>query len=132
MVVEAENAKDLAEGRQPHRAGLELVAFSGRFMGWRVHGDKLAFGDLLEDGTRVQLVLQAEYLKDPASMPHLLDQIQRGDWVQVVGQARRTKRAPKAQPDDHVQQDQSCGELSLEVWEMTRMAPCLHNLPSAR
>ncbi len=90
------------------------VRVAGRIHAIRESGAKLLFYDLRGEGTKVQVMANAnaykagveEFLKDVGN-------VRRGDIVGFVGKPAKTKK----------------GELSVVPFEMKLLSPCLHMLP---
>jgi len=87
----------------------EQVTIAGRMVARRGHG-KLAFVDLREDGTDLQVMLQEDALGNAMADALELDI---GDWVGVGGEVIRSKR----------------GELSVRATSVTLLGKALRPLP---
>ncbi|KAG8946896.1 lysyl-tRNA synthetase [Tulasnella sp. 424] len=89
------------------------VSLAGRIHNIRASGQKLRFYDLHGEGTKVQIMAQAQ---DAASAEEFLSthsHFRRGDIVGVTGCPSRTQK----------------GELSISPSSMVLLAPNLHQLP---
>lgn len=92
----------------------EVVALTGRIYTKRSAGSKLFFYDLHAEGSRVQIMAQAQYSDLPAEeFTALHSSIHRGDIVGVRGIPGKSKK----------------GELSIFPKEFIRLTPCLRMLP---
>lgn len=92
----------------------EVVALSGRIYTKRSAGSKLFFYDLHSEGSRVQIMAQAQYSDLPVEeFTALHSSIHRGDIVGVRGIPGKSKK----------------GELSIFPKEFIRLTPCLRMLP---
>ncbi|EGX96163.1 lysyl-tRNA synthetase [Cordyceps militaris CM01] len=97
---------------------------AGRIYVRRAAGSKLFFYDLRSNGTRLQVLAQADHLGEGA--PSFEDQhvnIRRGDIVGIRGYPTRTNPKTKQGQGDF------SGELSIAASELTLLSPCLHQIP---
>ncbi len=83
---------------------------SGRIFALRFHG-KVAFGDLVDNGFKIQLYLKSEVLKE--KFEFFNKYLDRGDFVWCEGTITRTQR----------------GELSILVLNFEILAKSLYDLP---
>lgn len=83
----------------------ESLVVGGRVLAIREMSSKLAFLDLYHDGYRLQIIT-----KDPS----ILESIQRGDIIEVVGILSQTR----------------AGELSIRAERIKVLTPCIQNVPS--
>lgn len=92
-----------------------LIQVHGRIQSIRRSGKGLIFIDLIEDSTKIQIVLNAKRLDiDPEKFRNHHALLRRGDIIGIEGQAWRTKS----------------GQLSVLASQSVRLlAPCLHPLP---
>jgi len=86
------------------------VPVAGRIVGIRKHG-KLTFCDLIDDGVRIQLILNAKVLGEKYGWWH--ENIHLGDFVAVYGEVMYTKK----------------GELSIMVEEYQLLCKALRSPP---
>lgn len=92
----------------------EIVSLTGRIYTKRSSGSKLFFYDLHSEGTRVQIMAQAQHSDlTPEEFSTLHSSIHRGDIVGVRGFPGKSKK----------------GELSIFPKEFIRLTPCLRMLP---
>lgn len=104
-----EKFKDLGEGA--HEEGV-TVSIAGRVKNKRASGAKLIFYDLFADGSRVQVMCQAQY-HDGEDFAEAHNSINRGDIIGVRGFVGKSNR----------------GELSVFPKEVKLLSTCLHMLP---
>ncbi|OAA76779.1 lysyl-tRNA synthetase [Akanthomyces lecanii RCEF 1005] len=100
------------------------LALAGRIYVRRAAGSKLFFYDLRSNGTRLQVLAQADHLGE--GVPSFEDQhvnIRRGDIVGIRGYPTRTN--PKTKQG----QGEFSGELSIAAGELILLSPCLHQIP---
>jgi lysyl-tRNA synthetase, class II len=92
----------------------EIISLTGRIYTKRSSGSKLFFYDLHSEGTRVQIMAQAQHSDlTPEEFSTLHSSIHRGDIVGVRGFPGKSKK----------------GELSIFPKEFIRLTPCLRMLP---
>ncbi|OAA59962.1 lysyl-tRNA synthetase [Cordyceps fumosorosea ARSEF 2679] len=97
---------------------------AGRVYVRRAAGSKLFFYDLRSNGTRLQVLAQADHLGE--GVPSFEDQhvnIRRGDVVGITGYPTRTNPKTKQGQGDF------SGELSIAASELVLLSPCLHQIP---
>ncbi|TQW00957.1 hypothetical protein V2A60_001987 [Cordyceps javanica] len=97
---------------------------AGRIYVRRAAGSKLFFYDLRSNGTRLQVLAQADHLGE--GVPSFEEQhinIRRGDIVGIRGYPTRTNPKTKQGQGDF------SGELSIAASELTLLSPCLHQIP---
>lgn len=104
---------DYLENKQAEEGALESIA--GRVASVRASGANLIFYDVIADGAKVQIMANAKAVLD-GSFEKQHEYVNRGDIVGFKGYPTRTGR----------------GELSLVPRETKLLAPCLHNIPSAK
>lgn len=92
----------------------DVVSLAGRVMSKRESGSKLLFLDLIGEGEKIQVWLNASKLQ--AENQEVVSTINRGDIIGVTGYPARTKK----------------GELSIVPTRVELLAPCLLMLPGAR
>ncbi|KAK8868780.1 Lysyl-tRNA synthetase class II [Apiospora arundinis] len=117
----AEEFKHLKNGESDKT---KTVSLAGRIYVKRSSGAKLVFYDLRSEGTRLQVLAQAQE-SDP-NAPEFETQhvdLRRGDIIGVRGFATRTSPKSKASEGEY------SGELSIGAIEVTLLAPCLHQIP---
>lgn len=94
-----------------------LLQIQGRITSIRSSGKNLLFIDLMQDFTKLQIVINRNKLAKAVEPAEFLDQhkfLRKGDVVSVVGRAWKTKR----------------GEFSILADDkMELLAPCFHPLP---
>eukprot|EP00727_Mastigamoeba_balamuthi_P004123 m51a1_g13708 putative lysine--trna ligase isoform x2 (560) ;mRNA; r:82447-84611 len=91
----------------------DVVSVAGRIMSKRMSGSSLAFYDLYECQTKVQIMCNARSYGDAEHFALINNVLRRGDIVGARGHPARSKT----------------GELSLMPVEMQLLSPCLHMLP---
>ncbi|QSL64981.1 hypothetical protein MERGE_002285 [Pneumocystis wakefieldiae] len=101
-----------------------IVSVAGRILNKRNSGSKLRFYDLYSDGTKIQVMAQAQDCEKDYLEMH--EHIQRGDIVGVIGYPGRT--SPKGKGKD----EGEGGELTVFCKEMVLLSPCLRMLPMER
>lgn len=89
------------------------ISLAGRVQSMRGAGPKLRFYDIQAEGTKVQVMAQAQFATEPDSFAASHDLIRRGDIIGVKGVPYRTK----------------AGELTLSISHIQLLSPCLHMLP---
>ncbi|OAR01162.1 hypothetical protein LLEC1_06010 [Akanthomyces lecanii] len=102
----------------------KCLALAGRIYVRRAAGSKLFFYDLRSNGTRLQVLAQADHLGE--GVPSFEEQhvnIRRGDIVGIRGYPTRTN--PKTKQG----QGEFSGELSIAAGELILLSPCLHQIP---
>ncbi|KAM3512545.1 hypothetical protein MY11210_003808 [Beauveria gryllotalpidicola] len=100
------------------------LSLAGRIYVRRAAGSKLFFYDLRSNGTRLQVLAQADHLGE--GVPSFEEQhinIRRGDIVGIRGYPTRTN--PKTKQG----QGEFSGELSIAASELVLLSPCLHQIP---
>lgn len=95
---------------QPGEDSATFVSVAGRLMTLRRHG-KIAFGDLQDEGSRIQLFAQEAVLGEDGMSSFAALNV--GDVVGAEGEVVRTRR----------------GELSLRVARVVVLAPCARPMP---
>lgn len=90
------------------------VALTGRITSIRTSGTNLHFLDMSQNCRKVQLILRQESFCGEISQ--VMQEMNKGDIVEAVGLPSRSKR----------------GELSCRVESLSRLAPCLVNLPDEK
>ncbi|OLY78768.1 Lysine-tRNA ligase, cytoplasmic [Smittium mucronatum] len=100
--------QNLAEGE--HKTD-EEVTIAGRIYNIRASGAKLRFYDLHAEGSKIQIMAQAQDSERDFAQVH--DILRRGDIVGVRGYPGKSKR----------------GELSIFPRDVTLLAPCLRTIP---
>lgn len=91
------------------------VSLSGRIKSIRESSRKLWFIDIVQDGSRSQLVMNHAAFSNKDQFSQLTQQITRGDIVKASGSVTRTLT----------------GELSLRVKDFSVLAPCQTVLPDS-
>ncbi|KAJ3494360.1 hypothetical protein NLG97_g4136 [Lecanicillium saksenae] len=102
----------------------KTLAIAGRIYVRRAAGSKLFFYDLRSNGTRLQVLAQADHIAE--GVPGFEDQhvnIRRGDIVGIRGYPTRTNPKTKQGQGDY------SGELSIAAGELILLSPCLHQIP---
>ncbi|KAJ6781273.1 hypothetical protein PWT90_05032 [Aphanocladium album] len=102
----------------------KILALAGRVYVRRAAGSKLFFYDLRSNGTRLQVLAQADHLGE--GVPSFEEQhvnIRRGDIVGIRGYPTRTNPKTKQGQGDF------SGELSIAASELILLSPCLHQIP---
>jgi lysyl-tRNA synthetase, class II len=102
--------RDAHEGIEPGTETGVQVVVAGRLMTKRGHG-RLAFGDLREGGSQIQLFCQQKVLGDEGMA--LFDDLDLGDWIGVEGEVIATRK----------------GELSVSPTRIAVLAKALRPLP---
>ncbi|KAK7746187.1 lysyl-tRNA synthetase [Diatrype stigma] len=118
----ADEFKHLKNGESDKSKPIQLA---GRVYVKRSAGAKLVFYDLRSEGTRLQVLAQAQEV--PETAPDFESQhvnIRRGDIVGVCGFPTRTNPKKKQGEGDY------SGELSIAATEVVLLSPCLHQIPS--
>lgn len=117
----AEEFKHLKNGESDKSKPMQLA---GRVYVKRSAGAKLVFYDLRSEGTRLQVLAQAQ--ESDANAPSFENQhvdLRRGDIVGVRGFPTRTNPKSKASEGEY------SGELSIAATEVVLLSPCLHQIP---
>ncbi|EXJ72518.1 lysyl-tRNA synthetase [Cladophialophora psammophila CBS 110553] len=96
------------------------IRVAGRVYVKRAAGAKLVFYDIRSDGTKVQIMCQAQEADGGVSFEAQHEHLRRGDIIGVIGYPGRT--APKNRPNE--------GELSVFARHVILLTPCLHQIPS--
>jgi lysyl-tRNA synthetase class 2 len=100
------------------------IQLAGRIYVRRSAGSKLYFYDIRSDGSRLQVLAQADYVDEKA--PAFEEQhinLRRGDIIGIRGYPTRTNPAKKQGEGDF------SGELSIAASEVILLSPCLHQIP---
>ncbi|KAH7312553.1 lysyl-tRNA synthetase [Stachybotrys elegans] len=103
----------------------KMIQLAGRVYVRRSAGSKLFFYDIRSEGTRLQVLAQADFLAEGA--PSFEEQhvnLRRGDIIGIRGFPTRTNPKKKEGTGDDFS-----GELSIAAVEVTLLAPCLHQIP---
>jgi lysyl-tRNA synthetase class 2 len=103
----------------------KIIQLAGRVYVKRSAGSKLFFYDIRSDGTRLQVLAQADNLQadsTPFEEQHV--NLRRGDIIGIRGFPSRTN--PK---NKQASGDEKSGELSIAAVEVTLLSPCLHQIP---
>ncbi|CZS80472.1 unnamed protein product [Fusarium graminearum] len=101
----------------------KIIQIGARVHGKRASGAKLLFYDVRTEGVKVQIMCQAQEVREGA--PSFEDQhehLRRGDIIGIIGYPGRT--APKTKIEKGEE-----GELSIFATEVVLLTPCLHALP---
>jgi lysyl-tRNA synthetase class 2 len=101
-----------------------MIQLAGRIYVRRSAGSKLYFYDIRSEGTRLQVLAQADHLQEGS--PSFEEQhinLRRGDIIGVRGFPTRTNPKTKQGSGDF------SGELSIAAVEVTLLSPCLHQIP---
>ncbi|KAK2049886.1 lysyl-tRNA synthetase [Colletotrichum somersetense] len=101
----------------------KVVRVGARIYNKRASGNKLFFYDIRAEGVKVQVMAQAQEVREGS--PSFEDQhvhLRRGDIVGIIGYPGRT--APKSKIEKGEE-----GELSIFATEFILLTPCLHTLP---
>ncbi|KAK2003451.1 lysyl-tRNA synthetase [Colletotrichum falcatum] len=101
----------------------KVVRVGARIYNKRASGNKLFFYDIRAEGVKVQVMAQAQEVREGS--PSFEDQhihLRRGDIVGIIGYPGRT--APKSKIEKGEE-----GELSIFATEFVLLTPCLHTLP---
>lgn len=99
------------------------LKLAGRIYVRRSAGSKLYFYDIRSEGSRLQVVAQADNL-DP-NAPSFEEQhinLRRGDIIGIRGYPTRTNPAKKQSEGEF------SGELSIAAVEVILLSPCLHQV----
>ncbi|PGH14193.1 lysine-tRNA ligase [Helicocarpus griseus UAMH5409] len=96
----------------------DSVVIYGRIQSARIAGSKLIFLDLVQNGRKVQVLLNQRHLDPLGVTPEKFKQfyhlLRRGDVFSAIGRPHRTSR----------------GELSISASELPKLiTPCLHDVP---
>lgn len=92
----------------------------GRVFVKRESGPKLIFYDIKDQGAKVQVFCQLQFMGDDAeTFQKMHEHIHRGDIIGIVGYPGRT--SPKTRAE---------GELSIFATDLMLLTPCLHQIPS--
>lgn len=99
------------------------IRFTARLYNKRSSGSKLCFYDVRDEGVRVQVLAQAQEVREGApEFEKQHEPLRRGDIIGVIGYPGRS--APKAKIEKGEE-----GELSVFATEVILLTPCLHQLP---
>ena len=99
------------------------IQLAGRVYVRRSAGSKLYFYDIRSEGSRLQVVAQADNGDDKS--PSFDEQhlnLRRGDIIGIRGYPTRTNPAKKQSEGEF------SGELSIAAIEVTMLSPCLHQV----
>lgn len=100
-----------------------MIQLAGRIYVRRSAGSKLFFYDIRSDGTRLQVLAQADNLDDKApSFDEQHVNLRRGDIIGIRGFPTRTNPKTKQGSGEY------SGELSIAAVEITLLSPCLHQV----
>lgn len=102
-----------------------VVSIAGRINSLRAASSKLVFYDVVAEGAKVQLMVDAKNYHDEAEFEEIVSTLRRGDIVGAKGNPGRTN--PKDKDGVH-----NPGEFSLRPTHLRLLAPCLHMLPMER
>lgn len=100
------------------------IALAGRVYVKRSAGSKLFFYDIRSEGTRLQVLAQADNREE--GTPEFDEQhinLRRGDIIGIRGYPTRTNPKTKQGSGDF------SGELSIAAVEVVLLSPCLHQIP---
>jgi len=100
------------------------IQLAGRIYVRRSAGSKLFFYDIRSEGTRLQVLAQADFVD--ANAPSFEEQhvnLRRGDIIGVRGFPTRTN------PQKKQGEGEFSGELSIAATEVVLLSPCLHQIP---
>ncbi|ODA77777.1 hypothetical protein RJ55_06379 [Drechmeria coniospora] len=101
-----------------------MIQLAGRIYVKRSAGSKLFFYDIRSDGTRLQVLAQADNVgEDAVSFDEQQVHLRRGDIIGVRGFPARTNPKTKQGSGEY------SGELSIAAAEITLLSPCLHQIP---
>lgn len=100
----------------------KVLRVGARIYNKRASGNKLVFYDVRVEGTKVQIMCQAQEAQGSVSFEDQHLHLRRGDIIGIVGYPGRT--APKSKIEKGEE-----GELSIFATEIVLLTPCLHNLP---
>jgi lysyl-tRNA synthetase class 2 len=103
----------------------DVVSIAGRINSLRAASSKLIFYDVVAEGGKVQLMVDAKNYHDEAEFEEVVSTLRRGDIVGAKGNPGRTN--PKDKDGVH-----NPGEFSLRPSHLRLLAPCLHMLPMER
>ncbi|KKP00774.1 lysyl-tRNA synthetase [Trichoderma harzianum] len=102
----------------------KMIALAGRVYVRRSAGSKLYFYDIRSEGTRLQVLAQADNREE--GTPDFDEQhlnLRRGDIIGIRGYPTRTNPKNKQGSGDF------SGELSIAAVEVVLLSPCLHQIP---
>ncbi|GFP57888.1 hypothetical protein ACSS6W_007240 [Trichoderma asperelloides] len=100
------------------------ISLAGRVYVKRSAGSKLFFYDIRSEGTRLQVLAQADNREE--GTPEFEEQhinLRRGDIIGIRGYPTRTNPKTKQGSGDF------SGELSIAAVEVVLLSPCLHQIP---
>jgi lysyl-tRNA synthetase class 2 len=103
----------------------DVISIAGRINSLRSASAKLYFYDVVAEGAKVQLMVDAKSYHDEAEFEEVVATLRRGDIVGAKGNPGRTN--PKDKDGVH-----NPGEFSLRPTHLRLLAPCLHMLPMER
>lgn len=115
--------KDFSHLKNGESDKSKTIQLAGRVYVRRSAGSKLFFYDLRNEGTRLQVLAQADFADDKA--PPFEEQhvnLRRGDIIGIRGFPTRTNPAKKQGEGEF------SGELSIGAIEVTLLSPCLHQV----
>jgi len=99
----------------------EIVeGLAGRVFSIRLQGESLAFIDIYEQGSKIQVYINRKNYAGTKSLDDILDTIRRGDIIGIKGCPGRTTG-----------KKDSDGEFSILAYEIEQLSYCLHMLPKA-
>jgi lysyl-tRNA synthetase, class II len=99
------------------------IRIAARMYNKRASGNKLVFYDVRDEGIKVQVMCQAQEVREGA--PEFAKQhehLRRGDIIGIIGYPGRTAPKNKIEKGEE-------GELSIFATEVVLLTPCLHQLP---
>ncbi|ROT36603.1 lysyl-tRNA synthetase [Sodiomyces alkalinus F11] len=100
----------------------KVIQVGARIYNKRASGSKLFFYDVRTEGTKVQVMCQAQEAQGSVPFDEQHVHLRRGDIIGIVGYPGRT--APKSKIEKGEE-----GELSIFATEIVLLTPCLHTLP---
>ncbi|KAF2151895.1 putative Lysyl-tRNA synthetase, cytoplasmic [Myriangium duriaei CBS 260.36] len=96
----------------------QIITIGARIYNKRTSGANLCFYDVRAEGTRLQIMCQAQGSTSDRSFAEQHEPLRRGDIIGIKGYPGRT--SPRNRAD---------GELSIFAQEVILLTPCLHQLP---
>ncbi|PSK34148.1 Lysine--tRNA ligase, cytoplasmic [Elsinoe australis] len=96
----------------------QTICIGARIYNKRSSGANLCFYDVRAEGTRIQIMCQAQESTSDKSFQEQHEHLRRGDIIGIKGYPGRTNPRNRAE-----------GELSIFAQEVTLLTPCLHQLP---
>ncbi|KAF4459890.1 lysyl-tRNA synthetase [Fusarium albosuccineum] len=101
----------------------KIIQIGARVHGKRASGSKLLFYDVRTEGVKVQIMCQAQEVREGApAFDAQHEHLRRGDIIGVIGYPGRTSPKTKIEKGEE-------GELSIFATEVVLLTPCLHALP---